>query len=145
LLSYRRVDRSLECALPEGSSGWANPVVSPPLIAPQPQPQPQPQDIVLHKGVPSAFFDSPLRQLLHDLDLDSVMVCGFTTSGCVRATRHGVQYVNFSIFFGMPGDEQRSGGSWRQPRGGPRVSSCRRRSRRVRRPWKHPAPTTMPA
>jgi nicotinamidase-related amidase len=62
-----------------------------PLIAPQPQ------DIVLRKGVPSAFFDSPLRQLLHNLAVDSVMVCGFTTSGCVRATAVDALQCNFRL------------------------------------------------
>jgi nicotinamidase-related amidase len=55
-------------------------------------------DIVLNKGVPSAFFDSPLRQILFNLAVDSVVVCGFTTSGCVRATAVDALQANFRLF-----------------------------------------------
>ncbi len=58
---------------------------------------PQPQDIVIRKGVPSAFFDSPLRQMLVNLGVDSVLVCGFTTSGCVRATAVDALQSNFRL------------------------------------------------
>jgi maleamate amidohydrolase len=58
---------------------------------------PQPQDIVIRKGVPSAFFDSPLRQMLINLGVDSVLVCGFTTSGCVRATAVDALQCNFRL------------------------------------------------
>ena len=47
---------------------------------------PQPQDIVIRKNKPSAFFGSPLAGYLVDLQADSIIVCGTTTSGCVRAT-----------------------------------------------------------
>ena len=60
--------------------------VDSPWAAIAPGIEPQLGDLVLRKGVPSAFFDSPLRQLLVNQGVDSVMVCGFTTSGCVRAT-----------------------------------------------------------
>src|SRR5690606_30903109 len=52
----------------------------PPAIAPQPQ------DIVIEKLKPSAFFGTALTGYLLDLQADSVIVCGTTTSGCVRAT-----------------------------------------------------------
>jgi maleamate amidohydrolase len=58
---------------------------------------PQPHDIVIRKGVPSAFFDSPLRQMLVNLGVDSVLVCGFTTSGCVRATAVDALQCNFRL------------------------------------------------
>ena len=41
---------------------------------------------VLRKTVPSAFFELPLAEQLRELGVDSVAVCGFSTSGCVRAT-----------------------------------------------------------
>jgi maleamate amidohydrolase len=47
---------------------------------------PQPQDIVLPKPKPSAFFGTPLVPYLVDLGVDTLLVCGSTTSGCVRAT-----------------------------------------------------------
>lgn len=58
---------------------------------------PLPQDLVIRKGVPSAFFDSPLRQMLVNLGVDSVLVCGFTTSGCVRATAVDALQCNFRL------------------------------------------------
>lgn len=47
---------------------------------------PEPGDIVLPKAKPSAFFGTPLTAILVDLRVDSLVVCGGTTSGCVRAT-----------------------------------------------------------
>jgi nicotinamidase-related amidase len=51
-----------------------------PLIAPQPQ------DIVIHKAKPSVFFGTLLTSYLVDLQADSIIACGTTTSGCVRST-----------------------------------------------------------
>lgn len=47
---------------------------------------PQPQDVVLEKLKPSAFFETPLRSLLSLMGVDTVIVTGGTTSGCVRGT-----------------------------------------------------------
>jgi len=47
---------------------------------------PSPQDVVIYKTKPSAFFGTPLLSFLYDLKVDSLMVCGVSTSGCVRAT-----------------------------------------------------------
>lgn len=51
-----------------------------------PQVAPVPGDLVLSKALPSAFFDTPLRGWLAARGVDSAVVCGFSTSGCVRAT-----------------------------------------------------------
>lgn len=64
---------------------------------------PKPQDIVIRKTVPSAFFDSPLRQMLVNLGVDSVVVCGFTTSGCVRATAVDALQCNFRLVVARDG------------------------------------------
>lgn len=71
---------------------------------------PQPSDIVIRKGLPSAFFDSPLRQILINLGVDSVVVCGFTTSGCVRATAVDALQCNFRLLVARDacGDRDRS-------------------------------------
>lgn len=45
-----------------------------------------PSDILIQKLKPSAFNGTPLRQLLTLLKVDTVIVCGTTTSGCVRAS-----------------------------------------------------------
>jgi hypothetical protein len=47
---------------------------------------PQPHDIVLEKTMPSAFFATNLASYLVNLRADTVLVCGTTTSGCVRAS-----------------------------------------------------------
>lgn len=47
---------------------------------------PQPGDAVFEKEKPSAFFGTGLLSRLIDLGIDSLLVTGGTTSGCVRAT-----------------------------------------------------------
>ena len=51
-------------------------------------PRLEPRDgepIILKKGA-SAFFGTDLAERLRDLDVDTVVICGATTSGCVRAS-----------------------------------------------------------
>ena len=43
-------------------------------------------DIVVTKSKPSAFFGTPLASMLTYLGVDTVVVTGMVTSGCVRAT-----------------------------------------------------------
>jgi maleamate amidohydrolase len=43
-------------------------------------------DLVFEKQQPSAFFGTPLHEHLKARGIDTVIVCGTTTSGCVRAT-----------------------------------------------------------
>lgn len=47
---------------------------------------PRPEDIVIYKTKPSGFFGTPLLSFLIDLNVDSLIVAGVSTSGCVRAT-----------------------------------------------------------
>ena len=47
---------------------------------------PAPQDVVLLKTKPSAFYGTPFNSFLVDLKVDSLIVTGVSTSGCVRAT-----------------------------------------------------------
>ena len=47
---------------------------------------PQPGDIIVRKQKPSAFFGTPLMSMLTEVHADSLLVCGTTTSGCVRAS-----------------------------------------------------------
>lgn len=51
-----------------------------------PEIAPQSTDIVVIKKKPSSFFGTPLMSYLTDLRVDSLIVTGTTTSGCVRAT-----------------------------------------------------------
>lgn len=43
-------------------------------------------DVVFEKQQPSAFFGSDLHERLGARGIDTLIVCGTTTSGCVRAT-----------------------------------------------------------
>jgi nicotinamidase-related amidase len=47
---------------------------------------PRPGDLVIEKAAPSGFHGTPLLFHLNYLGIDSLIVCGETTSGCVRAT-----------------------------------------------------------
>ena len=47
---------------------------------------PQEQDILIFKDKPSAFFGTPLISYLTELQVDSLIVAGTVTSGCVLAT-----------------------------------------------------------
>lgn len=47
---------------------------------------PQPGDRVFTKQYPSAFFGTGLADALHADGIDTVMVTGYSTSGCVRAS-----------------------------------------------------------
>lgn len=48
--------------------------------------KPQPGDVVIAKQRASAFFGTPLSAHLTQLGVRTVIVCGESTSGCVRAT-----------------------------------------------------------
>lgn len=48
--------------------------------------EPLPAERVMEKRVPSAFFGSDLADWLGIRGIDTVVVCGTSTSGCVRAT-----------------------------------------------------------
>ena len=47
---------------------------------------PEPEDVVFRKERPSAFFGTPLIAHLNQRRIDSLIVCGESTSGCVRAS-----------------------------------------------------------
>ncbi|MBW4084953.1 isochorismatase family protein [Paenibacillus sp. S150] len=47
---------------------------------------PQPDDVIINKSRASAFFGTPLAAYLNMMGIDSLIVCGESTSGCVRAS-----------------------------------------------------------
>jgi len=51
-----------------------------------PEVAPRSEDWVVHKQSPSVFFGTPLVAYLIDLGIDTLLIGGQTTSGCVRAT-----------------------------------------------------------
>jgi maleamate amidohydrolase len=48
--------------------------------------KPEPADLIIYKERASGFFGTPLVAHLTMLGVDSLIVCGETTSGCVRAS-----------------------------------------------------------
>jgi len=48
--------------------------------------KPEPDDIVIRKERASGFASTPLAATLNELDANGIIVCGESTSGCVRAT-----------------------------------------------------------
>lgn len=59
-------------------------------------------DPVLVKKGASAFFGTPLAAMLTSLRCDTVLVCGATTSGCVRATAVDAVQSGFSVLVPRP-------------------------------------------
>jgi nicotinamidase-related amidase len=66
---------------------------------------PLPGEVVVRKTAPSAFWGTPLMAELHRLGVDTLLVTGESTSGCVRATvvdaasyRFRVQVIEDCVF-----------------------------------------------
>jgi nicotinamidase-related amidase len=47
---------------------------------------PEPGELVIHKVRASGFFGTPLASHLVEMGADAIIMCGESTSGCVRAT-----------------------------------------------------------
>lgn len=58
---------------------------------------PQEGDVVIHKDKPSVFFGTSLMSYLNELQVDTLLVAGTTTSGCVRATVVDAFSYNFKV------------------------------------------------
>jgi nicotinamidase-related amidase len=58
---------------------------------------PQPGELVLGKTAPSAFAGTPLLHYLRQIDADTLIVCGESTSGCVRAAVLDAQALRYRI------------------------------------------------
>ncbi len=58
---------------------------------------PGPDDLVIEKSAPSVFFGTPLTRYLVSFLADSVVICGGSTSGCVRATAVDAFSYNFNV------------------------------------------------
>jgi len=52
-------------------------------------------EMIIEKKFASAFFDTNLAAYLQNLNIDSVIISGVTTSGCVRATALDAMQNNF--------------------------------------------------
>jgi nicotinamidase-related amidase len=58
---------------------------------------PRPEDTVFRKERPSAFFGTPLVAHLNQRRIDSLIVCGESTSGCVRASTLEAHMYGFHV------------------------------------------------
>jgi nicotinamidase-related amidase len=59
---------------------------------------PQSGELVIDKAKASAFFGTPLETCLRHLGVDSLIVAGTTTSGCVRASVVDAHSHGFTVF-----------------------------------------------
>ncbi|MGZ7445623.1 isochorismatase family protein [Paenibacillus sp. TH7-28] len=60
---------------------------------------PEPCDIVIEKLKPSPFHGTPLLGFLNDLGIDTLLICGTTTGGCVRAGV--IDAFSYNFFVGV--------------------------------------------
>lgn len=58
---------------------------------------PREGELVLDKTAPSAFAGTPLLHYLRQLDADTLVVCGESTSGCVRAAVLDAQALRYRV------------------------------------------------
>jgi len=58
---------------------------------------PREGDVLLPKKHPSAFFGTPLTSHLIDLQVDTLVMTGCTTSGCIRASVVDAFALNFRV------------------------------------------------
>lgn len=58
---------------------------------------PEPHEFLISKLKPSVFSGTPLPGYLVELGIDTLIVCGTTTSGCVRATVLDAFNLNYHI------------------------------------------------
>ena len=69
-----------------------------PLGAFPPTLQPAPSDIVVTKQYASAFFGTSLASTCHAMGIDTLLITGFSTSGCVRASALDALQHGFAPF-----------------------------------------------
>lgn len=68
-------------------------VLGEPLADIVPELTPEPEDIIIIKQYASAFFGTSLAAMLTSQGVDTLIVTGCSTSGCIRATAvDGIQY-----------------------------------------------------
>lgn len=58
---------------------------------------PMPDEVIVYKNKSSAFFGTPLDSWLRYHGVDTLVICGMTTSGCVRATVTDAFALNFRV------------------------------------------------
>jgi nicotinamidase-related amidase len=71
--------------------------IDPELFAIRPEFKPDPQDVVIAKQRASVFFGTSLVAQLVQLGIRTLILCGETTSGCVRATALDAHSYGFHV------------------------------------------------
>ncbi len=59
--------------------------------------EPSPDDIVISKTSSSPFNSTNIHQLLHNLDIDTLLVCGVVTNGCVEGTVRDASDLGYNV------------------------------------------------
>jgi maleamate amidohydrolase len=62
--------------------------------------RPHQKDVVIAKGKASIFFGTPILSVLNHFAVDTLIITGATTSGCVRAT--AVEAASYDYFVVVP-------------------------------------------
>jgi nicotinamidase-related amidase len=71
----------------KGTAGWQ---IHSPIT-------PQEMDIIIEKHKADAFFETTLEQRLRELSVETLVVCGFVTEGCVDTTVRRAASLGFKI------------------------------------------------
>ena len=58
---------------------------------------PREQDVIVYKNKASCFFQTPLESFLRYDNVDTLVICGVSTSGCIRAGAHDAFSHNFRV------------------------------------------------
>jgi len=62
-----------------------------------PEIAPRPEDVIVYKNKPSAFFGTPLASFLVYGGIDTLIVVGISTSGCIRAAVEDAFSYNYRV------------------------------------------------
>ena len=81
------IQHSSPKTLEKGSEGWKF----------HPRIQPLAEETIIHKLHPNPFEDTNLQELLHNSNVDKVVVTGLVTHGCVKATCLGAMECGFKV------------------------------------------------
>lgn len=58
---------------------------------------PREEDVIVFKNKASCFFETPLESFLRYDAIDTIVICGISTSGCVRAAANDAFSHNFRV------------------------------------------------
>ena len=58
---------------------------------------PREEDVIVYKNKASCFFQTPLDSFLRYDGIDTLVICGVSTSGCIRAGAHDAFSHNFRV------------------------------------------------